>query len=181
MTPRVAPAIDGRGHATLSVASILSESATRHPDRPAVHFAGVTTTYRELWQQTRAYAGALRARGIGPGSRVAMLVPNVPDFARVYYASLALGAVVVPIHLLFKADEIAYVLEDSQADLLVAAAPLLAEALPAAAAVSADGRDGAGFPSIRITPRRRTRAQMALNTVVLPAPLGPMSATISPG
>ena len=62
-----------------------------------------------------------------------MLVPNVPDFARVYYAALSLGAVVVPVHLLFKADEIAFVLRDAEADILVVAAPLLAEAVPAAA------------------------------------------------
>jgi len=127
------PAIDGPGHATLSVASILAETAARHGDRPALHFAGTTTTYRQLWDQSRAYAGALRDRGIGPGSRVAMIVPNVPDFARVYYAVLALGAVVVPVHLLFKADEITYVLQDAEADLFVIAAPLLGEALPAAA------------------------------------------------
>lgn len=127
------PAIDGAGFTTLSVASILSEAAVRHPLRPALHFAGHTTTYRDLWDQTRAYAGALRERGIGRGDRVAMLVPNVPDFARVYYAALSLGAVVVPVHLLFKADEIAYVLRDAEADLLVVAAPLLAEAAPAAA------------------------------------------------
>ena len=89
--------------------------------------------YGELWDQTRAYAGALRARGIGPGDRVAMIVPNVPDFARVYYGVLALGAVVVPVHLLFKAEEIEFVLRDSGATLLVAAAPMLAEAAPAAA------------------------------------------------
>ncbi|MBW9095151.1 AMP-binding protein [Microbacterium jejuense] len=127
------PAIDGPGFTTLSVASILAESAVRHADRPALHFAGTTTTYRELWDQTRAYAGALRARGIGRGDRVAMIVPNVPDFARVYYAVLSLGAIVVPVHLLLKADEIAYVLRDAGADLLVAAAPLLGEAAPAAA------------------------------------------------
>ncbi|QKJ20168.1 AMP-binding protein [Microbacterium hominis] len=149
------PAIDGGGFATLSVASILAESARRHGDRPALHFAGTTTTYRELWDQARAYAGALAARGIGRGDRVAMLVPNVPDFARVYYAALALGAVVVPVHLLLKSDEIAYVLRDSGADLVVVAAPLLAEAAPAAAEagvalvtvlVPADA--GAGLPRL---------------------------------
>lgn len=88
MTHAPDPAIDGDGHATLSVASILAEKATR-PDRPALHAAGTTLSYGELWAQTRAYAGALRARGIGPGDRVAMMVPNVPDFARVYYGALA--------------------------------------------------------------------------------------------
>ncbi len=134
MTHRPDPALDGPGHATLSVASILAESAVRHADRPALHFAGTTTTYAQLWEQTRAYAGALRGRGIGRGSRVAMMIPNVPDFARVYYAALALGAVVVPVHLLLKAAEIEYVLRDAEADVLVVAAPMLSEALPAAAA-----------------------------------------------
>lgn len=125
--------LDGPGLGTLSIAAILSESATRHHDRPALHFAGRTTTYGELWDETRAYAGALRARGIGPGDRVAIIVPNVPDFCRAYYAVLALGAIVVPIHLLFKSEEIEYVLRDSGATLAIVAAPQLAEALPAAA------------------------------------------------
>ncbi len=54
---------------------------------------------------------------------MAVLIPNVPDFARVYYAVLSLGAVVVPVHLLFKAEEIEHVLRDSGASLLVLAAP----------------------------------------------------------
>lgn len=125
-------AVDGPGFGTLSAASLLAETARRHPGYPALHFAGTTTTYGELWDQTRAHAGALAARGIGRGSRVAMVVPNVPDFARVYYAALSVGAVVVPIHLLFRSGEIEFVLRDSRADLVVAAAPLLAEAAPAA-------------------------------------------------
>jgi long-chain acyl-CoA synthetase len=133
MTHRTDAAVDGPGYGTLSIASILAETALRSPDRPALHFMGHSITYGALWEQTRAYAGALAARGIGPGSRVAMIVPNVPDFPRVYYAALALGAVVIPVHLLFKAEEIAFVLEDAEADLLVAAAPMLAEAAPAAA------------------------------------------------
>ncbi|MFE5337673.1 AMP-binding protein [Isoptericola sp. NPDC056573] len=130
--PRPDDAVEGPGFGTLSAASLLAETARRHPDYPALHFAGTTTTYGDLWDQTRAYAGALAARGITRGSRVAMVVPNVPDFARVYYAALALGAVVVPIHLLFRSGEIEFVLRDSRADLVVAAAPLLAEAVPAA-------------------------------------------------
>lgn len=63
-----------------------------------------------------------------------MLVPNVPDFARVYYATLALGAVVVPVHLLFTPQEITYVVRDSGATVLVAAAPLLGPAAEAAVA-----------------------------------------------
>ncbi|WP_127794425.1 long-chain fatty acid--CoA ligase [Agromyces sp. LHK192] len=134
MTHSPDPAVDGGGFGTLSIASILERTATRMPDRPALHFMGTTTSYGELWAQTRAYAGALRDRGIGRGDRVALIVPNVPDFARAYYAVLSLGAIVVPVHLLFKAEEIEYVLRDSGADLVIVAAPMLAEAAPAAAA-----------------------------------------------
>ncbi|GAA4684648.1 long-chain-fatty-acid--CoA ligase [Frondihabitans cladoniiphilus] len=124
--------LTGPGLGTMSIAAILSESARRHHDRPALHFAGTTTTYGELWDQTRAYAGALRDRGVGPGDRVALIIPNVPDFCRAYYAVLSLGAIVVPIHLLFKSEEIEYVLRDSGAVLAIVAAPQLGEAVPAA-------------------------------------------------
>lgn len=66
--------------ATASVAAILAESAARYPDDVAVIVGDVRTTYAELWAQTLAYAGALRARGVTEGSKVAMLVPNVADF-----------------------------------------------------------------------------------------------------
>ncbi|GII98944.1 long-chain acyl-CoA synthetase [Sediminihabitans luteus] len=125
-------------HSTLSVAAILAESATRHPDKVALVLGEQRTTYRELWDQTRAYAGALRARGIGPGDTVAVLLPNVPDFARAYYGVLALGATVVPVHALLKAREIEYVLRDSGARAILVGAPMLAEGGKAAAAAGVD-------------------------------------------
>lgn len=125
-------------HATASVAAILAESAARYPDDVAIIVGEQRITYAELWDQTLAYAGALRAQGVTEGSRVAMLVPNVPDFPRVYYATLALGAVVVPVHALLKRHEIEYVLRDSGAALLVCAAPLLAEGAAGAALAGVD-------------------------------------------
>jgi long-chain acyl-CoA synthetase len=124
--------------ATASVASILKESAERHADQVAVVVGPVQTTYAELWDQTRAYAGALRAKGVTEGSKVAMLIPNVADFPRVYYAILALGAVAVPIHALLKQHEIEYVLRDSGATMLVCAAPLLAEGAAGAGLAGVD-------------------------------------------
>ncbi len=130
-----ADALTGPGLGSLSVASLLESSAVRHADRVAVVCGEARVTYRDLWDQARAVAGALRDRGVGPGDRVAVLVPNTPDFPRVYFGVLALGAVVVPVHLLFTAGEVEHVLRDSGAVLVVAAAPVLAAALPAAAAV----------------------------------------------
>ncbi|MGL3805411.1 long-chain-fatty-acid--CoA ligase [Paeniglutamicibacter sp. R2-26] len=124
-------------NATLSVAAILAESARRHTDRPAITLGGVSTSYGELWDQTRAYAGVLRDAGIGEGDRVAVLIPNVTDFARVYYAVLSLGAVAVPIHALLKRHEIQYMLTDAEVKLMVCAAPLLGEGAPGAKAAGA--------------------------------------------
>ncbi len=139
--------LTGPGLATLSVAAILAESARRYPDKDAVIWAAHEgpdhrVTYGELWDQARDVAGVLRDQGVGPSDRVAMIIPNVPAFPRVYYAILALGAVAVPIHLLFKHDEIEHVLRDSGAKLAVVAAPMLSEALPAAAA--------AGIPVVSV-------------------------------
>ncbi|HTU81930.1 MAG TPA: long-chain fatty acid--CoA ligase [Candidatus Acidoferrales bacterium] len=116
----------------LALACILAEAARRHPERTALIAEGRRIGYRDLWEEARAYAAVLRDRGVRPGDRVAMMLPNVPDFPRVYYAVLALGAVVVPIHALLTAGEVAYLLRDSGATLMVCAGPLLPAGLRAA-------------------------------------------------
>ncbi|MHB1551329.1 MAG: AMP-binding protein, partial [Vulcanimicrobiaceae bacterium] len=116
----------------LSIASILAESAARHPDRAAVVLGESRVTYAELWEQARRYAAVLRAHGIGPGDAVALMLPNVPDFPRTYYGALALGAVVVPVHALLTAEEIAFVLADARVKAFVCAAPFLAAGRAAA-------------------------------------------------
>ncbi|WP_305785104.1 long-chain-fatty-acid--CoA ligase [Symbioplanes lichenis] len=116
----------------LSLATILAESARRYPDKVAVVDGPLRTTYAELWQQSLAYAAGLRELGVGPDDTVAVLVPNVTDFPRVYYAALAVGARIVPVHLLLTAEEMAYVLRDSETDLLVAHSSQLQTAATAA-------------------------------------------------
>ncbi|MDR2254944.1 MAG: long-chain fatty acid--CoA ligase [Arthrobacter sp.] len=127
-----------QGFARINVASVLAESAKRYPEHTAVTLGPQSLNYTQLWAQTRAYAGALSARGVGQGTKVALLMPNIPHFAFVYYGALALGATVVPVHALLKRHEIAYVLEDSGASLLIAAAPLLGEGAPGAQAAGVD-------------------------------------------
>ncbi|BDZ42211.1 hypothetical protein GCM10025865_15100 [Paraoerskovia sediminicola] len=147
-------------NSTLSVAAILAESATNHADSVALVMGDQEITYATLWEETKAYAGALRARGIGPGDAVAVLLPNVPDFARCYYGILALGATVVPVHALLKGREIEYILRDSGAKLLLVGAPLLAEGARAPPA-RASTRSRCCCPTTRSTtsrsPASRTR------------------------
>jgi long-chain acyl-CoA synthetase len=127
---------------SLTIASILAESAVRHADRTAVVLGPQKLTYRELWHGARQYAAVLRDRGIGPGDRVALLLPNTPHFPLSYYGVLALGGVAVPVHALLKAEEIQYVLEDSGAKALICAAPLLGE--------GAKGAELAGVPVLAV-------------------------------
>ena len=112
---------------SLTIASILAESAVRHADRTAVVLGELRLTYAQLWTHALQYAAVLREKGIGPGDKVALLLPNTPHFPLAYYGTLALGAIAVPVHALLKAEEIQYVLQDSGAKVLVCAAPLLGE------------------------------------------------------
>ena len=127
---------------SLSLASILAESARKHADRTAVVLGDLRISYAQLWGGARQYAAVLRDRGIGAGDRVALLLPNTPHFPLAYYGVLALGAVAVPVHALLKAEEIAYVLEDSGAKTLICAAPLLGE--------GAKGAELAGVPVLGV-------------------------------
>ncbi|MCW2726703.1 MAG: AMP-dependent synthetase [Frankiales bacterium] len=127
---------------SLTIASILAESAVRHADRPAVILGDLRLTYAQLWAHSLQYAAVLREKGIGPGDRVALLLPNTPHFPLSYYGTLALGAVAVPVHALLKAEEIQYVLEDSGAKALICAAPLLGE--------GAKGAELAGVPVLAV-------------------------------
>ncbi|MGX7760945.1 long-chain-fatty-acid--CoA ligase [Streptomyces angustmyceticus] len=110
---------------SLSVAAILSESAARRPGRPALLCGTESVTYRELWYSARQYAAVLRDHGIGPEDKVALLLPNTPEFPKAYFGVLALGAVAVPVNTLLKPGEITHVLRDSGAKMLVCAGPLL--------------------------------------------------------
>ena len=127
---------------SLALASILAESALRYPDEPAVIFGPTSISFAQLWEQARRYASAFQRRGIGPGDRVAIMMPNIPDFPRAYYGALALGAVVVPVHALLTPAEVAYILRDSDARLLVCAGPLLA--------AGAAGAKSAGIPCLAV-------------------------------
>src|SRR3954447_2418981 len=105
--------------ATVSLAAVLAESARKYPHKVAVVDGEQRVTYETLWREARSCAAALRDQGVGPGDRVALKIPNVVDFPRVYFGALALGAVVVPVHLLLTAEEAAYTLRDSGARLLI--------------------------------------------------------------
>jgi long-chain acyl-CoA synthetase len=98
-----------------NLATNLLETARRHGDRPALKLDDVELTYAALDGASAHVAGLLRERGIGPGDRVGIMLPNVPYFPVIYYGVLRAGAVVVPMNVLLKGREVAFYLGDSGA------------------------------------------------------------------
>ena len=103
---------------TLTLPARLERTAAEHPNSTALILGENRMTYAELQDQSQRLAGLMRQEGIGPGDRVALMVPNIPAFPVVFFAALQLGAVVVPMNPLFKRREIEYYLEDSGASML---------------------------------------------------------------
>ncbi len=121
-----------------NLASILTESARRHADRPAIRLDDVVLTYSELDELSARAAGWLRARGVEPGDRVGIMLPNIVQFPVFYYAVLRAGATVVPMNPLLKSGEIEHYLRDSGAKLALVSTPAATEAHVAAGVTGTD-------------------------------------------
>jgi long-chain acyl-CoA synthetase len=104
----------------MNLAANLIRTAAAHPERVVVRLDDAATTYGDLDAQSARVAGLLASRGVGPGIPVGVMLPNVPEFAAVYYGVLRAGGMVVPMNPLLKAREVAYYLSDSGAPLIFA-------------------------------------------------------------
>src|SRR6266516_278848 len=97
---------------------LLSNAAREFPDRPALIFFGQRIGYRELERLSNRFAHALRRLGVKKGDRVAIVLPNIPQFVIAFYGILKAGAVVVLGSPLSNEAEIAYQLQHSGAQVL---------------------------------------------------------------
>jgi long-chain acyl-CoA synthetase len=113
---------------TLNLAVLLEESAKARPEKPALVIGGREVAYSGLRDRARSFAAALDSMGVGPGDKVAIMIPNVPQFVVAYYGILETGAAVVPLNVLLRGQEITYHLDDSDAKILVAWEGFLGEA-----------------------------------------------------
>ena len=140
----------------MNLAANLLRSAARFPDRPAVRLDDTVLTYADLDDRSARAAAVLTARGVRPGDRVAIMLPNVPEFAILYYGVLRAGAVVVPMNPLLKAREVAYYLGDSEAGLIFAGPGCAEEAAAGAARAGATWQlvDGGFAAELASTPPR---------------------------
>ncbi len=114
----------------------------------------MTLTYAQPQDGARRVAALLTDKGVGPGDRVGLVLPNVPAFPVLFYGALAAGAVVVPMNPLLKGREVTYYLEDSGAKVVFAWKDMAEEAGKGADAVGieciagrARGLPGAAGPA----------------------------------
>ncbi|MFG2231385.1 long-chain fatty acid--CoA ligase [Streptomyces sp. NPDC048723] len=116
-----------------NLAAFLVHSAATQGDRIAVRHDDSTLTYAQLDDASARVAALLRDRGVQPGDRIALTMPNVPLFPVVYYGILRVGGVVVPMNPLLKAREVAFTLRDCGARIALVF-PLFADEAAKAAA-----------------------------------------------
>jgi fatty-acyl-CoA synthase len=129
--------MDSVSSTALSPLSFLERSARVWPDKVAVVYGARRLTYRELAAEAQRVARALHASGVGPGDRVAYLMPNLPEMLIAHYAVPLAGAVLVAVNTRLTAQEVAYILSHSGAKIVVADAALLSVAEAAAKDVQA--------------------------------------------
>ena len=99
----------------------MTTSATRHGDRTAIRQEGVALSYAGARAgDARWSPGCCRSRGVQPGDRVGVMLPNVAYFPICYYGALRAGAAIVPMNMLLKEREVAYYMADSGARVLFA-------------------------------------------------------------
>ncbi|MBD9395299.1 AMP-binding protein [Acidovorax sp. ACV01] len=122
----------------MNIAHLLRRSALLHAHQPAVLQGGdVLWSYRDLGARAAALAGYLRAQcGVAPGDRVAIYAANAPEYLEALHAIVWAGAVSVPVNYKLHAKELAYVLADSGAR-VVLASQVLAPAAREAGAMDA--------------------------------------------
>ncbi|MDQ6833018.1 MAG: long-chain fatty acid--CoA ligase [Chloroflexota bacterium] len=116
-----------------TLAEVVRSVARHNGSKPAIIFQDTAISYATLDAAIEQAANGLAARGIGHSDRVAIMLPNLPQFVIAYYAVQRVGGTVVPINVLYKAEEIAYVLGNSEATALFVYEgfyPSAAEALP---------------------------------------------------
>jgi acyl-CoA synthetase (AMP-forming)/AMP-acid ligase II len=114
----------------MNAAAFLTKQVLHNGDRAAVIHGDRTYSYATFGERCLALAGGLLGRGLQRGDRVALMLPNGPEVLEVIYGCFAAGLVVVPVNYRLHPSEVAYILENSGARLLVTTEEFLASAPP---------------------------------------------------
>jgi long-chain acyl-CoA synthetase len=103
-----------------NLATVLTDTAEQHSDQTAIKLDDFEITFEQLNDASARAAALLKDKGLEPGDRVGIMLPNVPQFAVVYYGVLRAGGVAVPMNPMLKKREAGFYLEDPEAKFLFA-------------------------------------------------------------
>ena len=142
---------------------LLEGAAKRFPKRTALEFMGFTMTYAELLAQARRFASALQVQGVQKGDRVAIMLPNCPQFVVAFYGTMLAGGVAVNTSPLYVARELEHQLKDSGAETLVMLNLFyprfeeIAQSVPTKRVIVTGIQDGLPFPKNVLYPLKARR------------------------
>ena len=120
----------------ITLQQMLDDSARKYPDNSALHLVlryvgrysiGGRLTYRQLAAESDRFAAALCALGVRKGDRVALMLPNLPQFVIAFYGMLKLGAIVVNTNPQYTPREIEHQFADAGAETVVMLSPFYAK------------------------------------------------------
>ncbi|MFJ2772020.1 amino acid adenylation domain-containing protein [Streptomyces sp. NPDC087300] len=146
--------------ASTTLADVYERAAARHPHRTAVSHEGRTLTYAGLSARAHQLARLLAARGIGPGSIVALALPRSADLVTGLLAVALSGAAYLPLDPDYPADRLAYMLDDARPAALItdtATAPRLPAQAHALPLVAVDGEAPDAYGTGPLGQSERTR------------------------
>lgn len=102
-----------------SLPEMLQETAKNYPDNNALSFFGRKLTYRELNGAVTGFAAALQSNGVQKGDRVAIMLPNCPQYVISYYGILSTGGIVTQINPMLVERELDHILNDSGTETII--------------------------------------------------------------
>jgi acyl-CoA synthetase (AMP-forming)/AMP-acid ligase II len=108
-----------------TVAGLIRAKATRAPEHAFIVKDGVRLSFGEAERRSRTLARGLLASGVGKGTRVAILLPNGPDWVLAWLAAARIGALVVPLNTFYQARELGFVLRHADVHTLLTTARFL--------------------------------------------------------
>lgn len=174
---------------------LLDDAAARHPERACARFFGRRFSYRQIQEQADRFVAAMGELGVCKGDRVALLLPNVPQFISAYFGLLKAGAVVVLLNPLATSEQLAAQISDAGARIVISL-PLFLDTLvpllgvtPLARIIYCRVADALPFPlslaqraqELRLCARHKSPAlldaarllQQAVQATIPPAPAAP--------
>ncbi|MBB5022591.1 long-chain-fatty-acid--CoA ligase [Desulfurispira natronophila] len=98
---------------------LVERAATEYPRKTFIKYEKESITFRQLQDHSLSLAHLLFKKGVRPGTHVAVLMDNHPDYITALFAIMRLNAVFVPINNFLKGEEIEYILKDSETRLLI--------------------------------------------------------------